>query len=107
MALPKKIAIHEVGPREGIQIEKNPVATSEKIRLVDLLSECNFAEIEVTSFVSPKWVPQMADAEEVVKGISTHPGTLYTGIYLNSQGMARAMKTNKLTVLGKLSVTAS
>jgi hydroxymethylglutaryl-CoA lyase len=107
MALPKKIAIHEVGPREGIQIEKNPVATSEKVRLVDLLSECNFPEIEVTSFVSPKWVPQMADAEEVVKGITTHPGTLYTGIYLNSQGMVRAMKTNKLTVLGKLSITAS
>lgn len=107
MALPKKIAIHEVGPREGMQIEKNPVATSEKIRLIDMLSECNFPEIEVTSFVSPKWVPQMADAEEVVAGITTRPGTLYTGIYLNSQGMVRALKTNKLAVHGKMSVTAS
>jgi hydroxymethylglutaryl-CoA lyase len=107
MALPKKIAIHEVGPREGMQIEKNPVATAEKIRLVDMLSECNFPEIEVTSFVSPKWVPQMADAEEVVAGIKTRPGTAYTGIYLNSQGMVRAIKTGKLTVLGKLSITAS
>ena len=107
MALPKRIAIHEVGPREGMQIEKNPVATADKIRLVDMLSECNFPEIEVTSFVSPKWVPQMADATEVVAGIKTHPGTVYTGIYLNSQGMVRALKTNKLTVLGKLSITAS
>ncbi|MGE0800419.1 MAG: hydroxymethylglutaryl-CoA lyase [Lautropia sp.] len=107
MALPKRIAIHEVGPREGMQIEKNPVATADKIRLVDMLSECNFPEIEVTSFVSPKWVPQMADAEEVVAGIRTRPGTVYTGIYLNSQGMVRALKTKKLTVLGKLSVTAS
>ncbi|MBN9428776.1 MAG: hydroxymethylglutaryl-CoA lyase [Burkholderiales bacterium] len=107
MALPKRIAIHEVGPREGMQIEKNPVATADKIRLVDMLSECNFPEIEVTSFVSPKWVPQMADAEEVVAGIKARPGTAYTGIYLNSQGMVRALKTNKLTVLGKLSITAS
>ena len=107
MALPKRIAIHEVCPREGMQIEKNPVATADKIRLVDMLSECNFPEIEVTSFVSPKWVPQMADATEVVAGIKTHPGTVYTGIYLNSQGMVRALKTNKLTVLGKLSITAS
>jgi hydroxymethylglutaryl-CoA lyase len=107
MSLPKRIDIHEVGPREGMQIEKNPIATADKIRLVDRLSECGFAEIEVTSFVSPKWVPQMADAEAVVEGIRVQPGTHYTGIYLNSQGMVRALKTGKLTVLGKLSVTAS
>ena len=107
MSLPRRIDIHEVGPREGMQIEKNPVATAEKIRLIDMLSECGFPEIEVTSFVSPKWVPQMADAEQVVEGIRTRPGTVYTGIYLNSQGMVRALKTGKLTVLGKLSVTAS
>jgi hydroxymethylglutaryl-CoA lyase len=107
MSLPKRIDIHEVGPREGMQIEKNPIATTDKIRLVDRLSECGFAEIEVTSFVSPKWVPQMADAEAVVEGIRVQPGTHYTGIYLNSQGMVRALKTGKLTVLGKLSVTAS
>ena len=66
MALPKFVNIKEVGPREGMQIEKEPISTADKIRLVDLLSECNFRQIEVTSFVSPKWVPQMADAEEVV-----------------------------------------
>ena len=53
MSLPKTIVIHELGPREGMQIEKNPVSTAEKIRLIDLLSECHFPEIEVVSFVNP------------------------------------------------------
>ena len=107
MALPHRITIHELGPREGMQIEKNPVATAEKIRLVDMLSECHFPEIEVTSFVSPKWVPQMADAEDVVAGFQRHPGTEYTCVYLNTQGLQRAVMTGKLDVHGSLSVTAS
>lgn len=107
MALPKRITIHELGPREGMQIEKNPVPTSEKVRLVDMLSECHFPEIEVTSFVSPKWVPQMADAEDVVAGFRRHPGTEYTCVYLNTQGLQRAVMTKKLDVHGSLSVTAS
>jgi len=107
MALPKRIVIHELGPREGMQIEKNPVDTSEKIRLVDMLSECHFHEIEVTSFVSPKWVPQMADAEQVVAGIRRAEGTRYTAIYLNTQGLQRAVMTAKLDVEGSLSITAS
>ncbi|WP_255592505.1 hydroxymethylglutaryl-CoA lyase [Bordetella sp. BOR01] len=107
MSLPKRITIHELGPREGMQIEKNPVDTSEKVRLVDMLSECNFPEIEVTSFVNPKWVPQMADAEAVVAGLTPRAGTSYTGVYLNTQGVVRALKTGKLLVEGSLSVTAS
>ena len=107
MSLPKRITLHELGPREGMQIEKNPVATSETIRLVDMLSECHFPEIEVTSFVSPKWVPQMADAEEVVAGFKRHPGTEYTCVYLNTQGLQRAVMTGKLDVHGSLSITAS
>ncbi len=107
MSLPRRIQIHELGPREGMQIERNPVATAEKIRLIDMLSECNFPEIEVTSFVSPKWVPQMADADDVVAGFKPRAGTQYTGVYLNSQGMMRAMKSGKLHVFGTLSVTAS
>jgi hydroxymethylglutaryl-CoA lyase len=108
MALPKRIVIHELGPREGMQIEKNPVATSEKIRLVDLLSDCVFPEIEVTSFVSPKWVPQMADAEQVVAGFKRRPGTKYTCVYLNSQGMARAVgPPTSSTSKAACSVTAS
>lgn len=107
MALPKRITIHEVGPREGVQIEKNPIATSEKIRFIDMLSECHFPEIETVSFVSPKWVPSMADADQVVAGITRAPGTRYTSIYLNTQGMNRAVGTKKLDVEGSLSVTAS
>ncbi|HYF17440.1 MAG TPA: hydroxymethylglutaryl-CoA lyase [Ramlibacter sp.] len=107
MALPKRITIHELGPREGMQIEKNPVPTADKVRLVDMLSACNFPEIEVTSFVSPKWVPQMADAEEVVAGFTRREGTRYTCVYLNVQGMQRAVMTGKLDVEGSISVTAS
>ncbi|MFO1398668.1 MAG: hydroxymethylglutaryl-CoA lyase [Burkholderiales bacterium] len=107
MALPKRITIHEVGPREGIQIEKNPIPTAEKIRLIDMLSQCHFPEIETVSFVNPKWVPSMADAEEVVAGITKVPGTRYTSVYLNVQGMNRAVATRKLDVEGSLSVTAS
>jgi hydroxymethylglutaryl-CoA lyase len=72
-----------------------------------MLSECHFHEIEVTSFVSPKWVPQMADAEEVVAGFKRHPGTEYTCVYLNTQGLQRAVMTQKLDVHGSLSITAS
>lgn len=107
MGLPARISVHEVGPREGMQIEKGPIPTADKIRLVDMLSECGFPEIEVTSFVSPKWVPQMADAEQVVAGIALRPGTEYTAIYLNVQGLVRALRTGRLTVPGKISVAAS
>ena len=107
MSYPKKIQIHELGPREGMQIEKNPVTTEEKIRLIDMLSECNFPEIEVVSFVNPKWVPQMADAENIVAGLKAAPNTKYTGVYLNIQGMNRAIATKKLFVEGSLSITAS
>src|SRR4051794_18307043 len=56
MGLPQFVTIKEVGPREGMQFEKGPIPTADKIRLVDMLSDCNFRQIEVTSFVSPKWV---------------------------------------------------
>ena len=107
MALPKSVTIREVGPREGMQIEKNHVATADKIRLVDLLSACNFSDIEVTSFVSPKAVPQMADASEVAAGFTPNPATRYTCVYLNTKGAERALATGKLDVEGILTVTAS
>ena len=107
MPLPPKAVIHELGPREGMQIEKQFIPTEQKIRLVDLLSKCHFPEIEVTSFVSPKWVPNMSDAAEVVAGMTRHEGTRYTAIYLNTQGIDRALATAKLDMEGVLSVTAS
>ncbi|WP_216830286.1 hydroxymethylglutaryl-CoA lyase [Alkalihalobacterium elongatum] len=107
MAFPKKVKIREVGPREGMQIEKASIATEDKIRLVDLLSECNFPVIEVTSFVSPKWVPEMADAELVAAGFKRHPGTEYQCVYLNSKGIERAQATGKFDLEGVISITAS
>jgi len=107
MDLPKKITIHEVGPREGMQFEKGPIPTEAKIRLIDMLSECNFPEIEVTSFVSPKWVPQMGDAEQVAAGFTRKPSTQYTCIYLNTQGLARAIATGRLDLEGWIGTPAS
>ncbi|WP_027507296.1 hydroxymethylglutaryl-CoA lyase [Rhodococcus sp. UNC23MFCrub1.1] len=107
MTLPQSVIVREVGAREGMQIEKGPIATEEKIRLVDLLSECSFSEIEVTSFVSPKWVPQMADAEEVAAGFTRRPGIDYTCVYLNKRGLERALSVGTLDVKAALVVSAS
>jgi len=107
MALPKFVNIKEVGPREGMQFEKGPIPTADKIRLVDMLSECNFRQIEVTSFVSPKWVPQMADADEVTRGFKRRPGTEYSCIFLNAKGLERAVAHGKFDIRGTLWATAS
>jgi hydroxymethylglutaryl-CoA lyase len=107
MALPKFITIKEVGPREGMQFEKGPIATADKIRLVDMLSDCNFKKIEVTSFVSPKAVPQMADADEVAAGFKRRSGTEYSCVFLNAKGLERAAATGKFDIRGNLYATAS
>jgi hydroxymethylglutaryl-CoA lyase len=107
MAIPKFVTIKEVGPREGTQFEKGPIATADKIRLVDMLSACNFKKIEVTSFVSPKWVPQMADADEVAAGFTRRPGTEYSCVFLNAKGLERAAATGKFDIRGNLYATAS
>lgn len=74
------VTIFEMGPRDGLQNEKAMIAPSDKIRLVDMLTACGFHKIEVTSFVSPKWVPQMADAAEVLAGLSRAPGVSYAAL---------------------------
>lgn len=88
----ERVAVFEVSPRDGLQNEARPVATADKIRLVDLLSACGFGQIEVTSFVSPKWVPQMADAAEVMAGITRRPGVSYAALTPNLQGLDRALQ---------------
>ncbi len=107
MALPKHVTIKEVGPREGMQFEKGPIATADKIRLVDMLSECRFSKLEVTSFVSPKWVPQMADADEVAARFTRRPGTEYSCVFLNARGLERAAATGKFDIRGNLYGTVS
>ncbi|MET3615355.1 hydroxymethylglutaryl-CoA lyase [Rhizobium aquaticum] len=85
------VTIYEVGPRDGLQNEKEIVPTADKIALIDLLSEAGFAKIEVTSFVSPKWVPQMADAAEVMAGIRRRPGVTYGVLTPNMKGFEAAL----------------
>jgi isopropylmalate/homocitrate/citramalate synthase len=86
-----EVRIVEVGPRDGLQNERAPISTEDKIRFVDLLSEAGFAWIEVTSFVHPKAVPQMADADEVFRAIHKRPGTRYVALVPNARGLARAV----------------
>ena len=85
------VRIYEVGPRDGLQNEKAIIATQKKIGLIDLLSEAGFDRIEATSFVSPKWVPQLADAEEVLAGITRKPGVSYAALTPNLKGFERAV----------------
>jgi hydroxymethylglutaryl-CoA lyase len=85
------VTLYEVGPRDGLQNEARLIDTAAKIALVDQLSECGFSHVEVTSFVSPKRVPQMADAAEVLAGIRRKPGVTYAALTPNLQGFERAL----------------
>jgi hydroxymethylglutaryl-CoA lyase len=89
---PKRVTIVEVGPRDGLQNESALVSTADKIEFVDRLSAAGLPVIEVTAFVSPKWVPQMADATDVFAGIARRPGTRYTALVPNLAGLDRAIE---------------
>ncbi|RVT83355.1 hydroxymethylglutaryl-CoA lyase [Rhodobacteraceae bacterium CCMM004] len=84
------VAIFEMGPRDGLQNEPRQIATADKVALVDLLSDCGLTRIEVTSFVSPRWVPQMADAAEVMAAIARRPGVAYAALTPNLRGFEAA-----------------
>ncbi len=90
MALPNAVRIVEVGPRDGLQNEKIDIGTAHKIELIDRLSRTGLRSIEATAFVSPKWVPQMADAAEVLAGITRGPGIAYPVLVPNEAGYERA-----------------
>lgn len=85
------VRIVEVGPRDGLQNEKQPISTADKIALIDRLSATGLRSIEATSFVSPRWVPQLADAADVYAGIHRRPGVAYPVLVPNEQGYARAL----------------
>jgi len=85
------VTIFEMGPRDGLQNEAALISTSDKIRLVDALSQCGLSKIEVTSFVSPKWVPQLADAAEVLAGITRKAGITYSALTPNLRGFENAL----------------
>ena len=85
------VTIFETGPRDGLQNEARAIPAAQKARLVDLLSACGLKKIEVTSFVSPKWIPQLADAAEVMAAIRRKPKTRYTALTPNLKGFAAAL----------------
>ena len=91
MSLPTRVKIVDVGPRDGLQNEKLPVPAAVKIELVHRLQDAGLKEIEVTSYVSPKWVPQMGDAAEVMAGIRRRPGVRYSVLTPNLKGFDAAL----------------
>ena len=89
--LPSRVRLVEVGPRDGLQNERTAVSTADKVRLVDALSECGLPVIEVGSFVSPRWVPAMADSADVFRAIARRSGVSYAALTPNVTGLDRAM----------------
>jgi hydroxymethylglutaryl-CoA lyase len=105
--IPKSVRINEEGPREGFQIESGPIPTSRKVELIDALSETGLKHMQIVSFVNPRRVPGMADAEEIVQSIRLRPGVDYTALWLNEKGMERAIAAGRLTIEGCISMCAS
>jgi hydroxymethylglutaryl-CoA lyase len=105
MNLPRRVKLIDVGPRDGLQNEKQPVPAAVKVELVHRLQAAGLKEIEVTSFVSPKWVPQMADNAEVMAGIRREEGMRYSVLTPNLQGFEAALKTkpDEIVVFGAAS----
>lgn len=103
------VRIFEMGPRDGLQNEKRHVPIAEKTQLVDMLSDCGFQKIEATSFVSPRWMPQMADAAEVMAGIRRAPGVVYAVLVPNLKRYeaARSAKADEVAVFASASETFS
>lgn len=86
----ERVEIYEVGPRDGLQNEARLIPVADKLRLIDILADCGFARIEATSFVSPTWVPQMADAAQVMAGVPRRPGLRYAVLVPNLKGYQAA-----------------
>jgi hydroxymethylglutaryl-CoA lyase len=105
MRYPSKVKLVDVGPRDGLQNEKQPVSAEVKIQLVHLLQDAGVKNIEVTSFVSPKWVPQMADNAQVMAGVQRRPGVRYSVLTPNMQGFEAALlsKPDEIVVFGAAS----
>ncbi len=105
--LPQSVQINEEGPREGFQFERGPIATERKVELIDALSETGLNHIQTVSFVNPRRVPGMANAEEIAARFERRPGVAYTGLWLNEKGLERAVACGRLDLSGSISLTAS
>lgn len=90
-SLPKQVRIVEVGPRDGLQNEPRPISTEDKLELIERLASAGLKTIEATAFVSPKWVPQMADHAEVLRRVKRHPGVTYPVLVPNMEGFEAAL----------------
>ena len=104
-SIPSRVRLIDVGPRDGLQNEKTPVPAAVKVELVHRLQAAGLKEIEVTSYVSPKWVPQMADNHEVMAGITRQPGVAYSVLTPNLKGFEAAVidKPDEIVVFGSAS----
>ena len=109
MRLPKKVRVVEVGPRDGLQNESKTVPTAVKVALIEQLADAGATAIEAGSFVSPKWVPQMADTAEVLKALKRRPGVTYQVLVPNMKGFeaARAAKVEEIAIFAVASETFS
>jgi hydroxymethylglutaryl-CoA lyase len=109
MSKPDRVFIVDVGPRDGLQAEKELVSTETKIELVDRLTEAGLPSVEAGAFVSPKWVPQMADTAEVLAGITQRDGTRYPVLVPNEKGLERALASGvgEIAIFGAASETFS
>ena len=103
---PKHIHLHEEGPREGFQIEPGPITTADKVRFIEALADTGLTQVQAVSFVNPKRVPGMADAEAVAHALRRRDGVRYTATWLNLRGLDRALAT-PLDVHGSLQISAS
>lgn len=105
--LPRRVDVFEVGPRDGLQNEPTVIATAAKVHLTNLLTDAGCRRIEVTGFVHPKWVPQMADASAVAAGIAKRPGVLYNALIPNLKGLERAIEAGLTSVVTIMSASES
>src|SRR4051794_7418243 len=105
MKLPAEVTIYEVGPRDGLQNEARNVPTADKIRFIDALVGSGIRSIEITSFVSPKWIPQLADAAEVARGVQRPSGVLMSALVPNRRGLDTALASGMKVIAVFLSAS--
>jgi hydroxymethylglutaryl-CoA lyase len=103
--LPDRVTIYEVGPRDGLQNEARQVPTADKIRFIDALVDAGISTIEITSFVSPKWIPQLADGAEVARGVARPPGVRMSALVPNRRGLDTAIASGMREVAVFLSAS--
>lgn len=104
-AMPPRVEVYEVGPRDGLQNELRTLSTVDKARLIDALAQAGLRRIEVTSFVSPRWIPQLADADKLLRVIERRPGVVFSALVPNLKGLERATGANLEEAAIFLSVT--